>query len=75
MNAARAMCDAGLAKEAYLAAHPDVAKRCAEDPAFKAGFDGVVWAKQRGPDTYDAVIKDLEARDVRYEQAHVAWRA
>jgi hypothetical protein len=75
MNAARAMCDAGLAKETYLAAHPDVAKRCAEDPAFKAGFDGVAWAKQKGPDAYGAVIKDLEARDVRYEQAHVAWRA
>ena len=74
MNAARGMCDAKLEPKAFLAANPDVAKRCAEDPAFKAGFDGVVWAKQNGPDAYGAVIKGLEARDVRYEQAHVAWR-
>jgi hypothetical protein len=74
MSAARGMCDAKLDAKTFFAAHPDIAKRCADDPAFKAGFDGVVWAKQNGPDAYGAVIKELEARDVRYEQAHVAWR-
>ncbi len=75
MNAARGMCDANLDAKAFLASHPDAAKRCAEDPAFKAGFDGVAWAKQKGPAEYGAVVKELEGRDARYEGAHVAWRA
>jgi hypothetical protein len=75
MNAARAMCDANVDPKTYLAQHPDIAKRCAEDPAFKAGFDGLAWAKRKGATEYNAAVKELEARDARYEQAHVAWRA
>lgn len=59
---------------AFGKAHPDVAKRYTEDPAFKAGFDAALWARGQGKETYDAVCKDLAARDARYEQAHIAVR-
>lgn len=75
MAMARAMCDAKQSPAAYLAANPAIAKRCAEDPAFKTGFDAVVWANQQGPEVFKAVVSGMESRDARYEQAHVAWRA
>lgn len=75
MSAARRACDAGIGKDAFLKTNPDLAKRCDEDLAFKAGFDAMFWAKAKGPETYSATTTDLEARDARYEQHHVAWRA
>lgn len=75
MNAARGMCDAKLEKDGFLRSNPDVAKRCTEDMAFKAGFDALVWAHGKGAESYGAVVKDLEARDARYQQHSVAWRA
>lgn len=75
MNAARRACDAGLDRTAFLKANPDLAKRCDEDLAFKAGFDAMFWAKSKGAETYRAVTSDLDARDARYDQHHVAWRA
>ncbi len=75
MNAARMMCDGSPNRSTFIAGHPDVAKKLSEDPAFKAGFDSVVWAHNEGPETYRGVCKDLEARDARYDAHHVAWRA
>ncbi len=72
MNAARQMCDARTDKDAYMKAHPDVAKRYAQDAAFRYGFDGVVFAQQQGPDAYKDVIVGLQARDARYTAHHVA---
>ncbi len=75
MAAARAACDANRDPAAQLAANPGLAKRYAEDPAFKAGFDGLVWAKTKGgAETYEQAVTSLEARDARYDAAHVAWR-
>jgi hypothetical protein len=76
MNAAREAIDGGDVA-AFMKAHPDVAERCAEDPAYKAGFESMRWAKDRkdGDVTYRALTKDLESRDARYDAHHVAWRA
>jgi len=78
MNAAREMIDSGphtgVDRMKFSMAHADVAKRCAEDPAFKAGFDAVVWAKKQGDATYKTVCTELASRDARYDAHHVAWR-
>lgn len=74
MNAARAACDAKLSVTDYLRANPEAAKRYASDPAFRHGFDGVVFAHDRGPAQYKAVVDALTARDARYEQHHVQVR-
>jgi hypothetical protein len=66
------MYTAGQGSADYLKAHPDVATRIAADPAFKAGFEGAVYAHDH--QQYDAVMKALDARDVRYETHHVAFR-
>jgi len=70
--AARAMVDAHQSPAAYLAAHPDVARRCDDDIAFKAGFDGAVYAREHGQ--WDDMMTALDRRDVRYEAHHVAYR-
>jgi hypothetical protein len=80
MARAQLHCDQGMVAaratvDAKQAPSKDVVARCAADPAFKAGFEAVMWARGRGPDVYKDVIAGLEARDARYEQAHVAWRA
>ena len=71
--AARSMYGAGQTDFfAYLEAHPDVARRVAEDPAFKAGFEGALYAHDHGQ--YDAMMKALDERDVRYTQHNIAFR-
>ena len=73
ISAARSMYGAGQTDFfAYLKAHPDVAQRVAEDPAFKAGFEGAVYAHDHGQ--YDAMMKALDERDVRYTQHSIAFR-
>lgn len=72
ITAARAMYATGQTPAAYSSAHPDVAKRIAEDPSFKAGFEGAVWAHEHGQ--YDDVMKALDARDARYAQHQIAFR-
>lgn len=75
MAAAREACSTGVDAQAYLAAHADVGAQYASDPAFRAGFDCVVWAKgQSDKSIYDGVLAQLRDRDVRYDAAHVAHR-
>ena len=73
MSAARAMFDAKTTPAEYLRANKELGQRYASDPAFKHGFDGLVYAREHG--TYDAVVSELNARDARYDAHHVAWRA
>ena len=73
MNAARELDASGANREQFLNSHPSIAKACAEDPAFRAGFDCMVWAKDR-PEVYQKLSADLDARDARYDAAHVAVR-
>lgn len=76
MDGARKMVDAGITnKTGYLASHPAMSERYASDPAFKAGFDAVLWAHKQPGDVYKGLIGGLEARDVRYEQHHIQFRA
>ncbi len=72
MTAARAMVDSKSTPADFMSAHPDVGKRYQSDPAFRHGFDGLVFAAQHG--TYAATVHALDARDARYDAAHVAWR-
>jgi len=72
MIAARTMLDAKQSSSDFLRAHPDLAKRYGDDPAFRAGFDGAVYAKVHGQ--YDDMMKALDQRDARYTAHHVAWR-
>lgn len=74
MNAAHDMQDAGQDKAAFFAAHPDLAKRYANDIAFKNGFDAMTWAKEKGGATYDDVVSGLRTRDGWYASAGVAMR-
>ncbi len=62
-------------KEEHLAGRPKLAERYANDPAFKAGFDALVWAKQNAPGDYTQMLDNLRARDVRYAAAQVQVRA
>jgi len=73
LNAARVMYSANKSPSEYLAANPDVAKRYTHDAAFRAGFDGAVFAHDNGQ--YANVMKALDERDARYTAHHVAWRA
>ncbi|HEY1957181.1 MAG TPA: hypothetical protein VGH28_16295 [Polyangiaceae bacterium] len=72
MSAAREMYGAGQTPGDYLKAHADVAQRIAEDPAFKAGFEGAVYGREHG--NYDAMMTALDARDARYAQHNVGLR-
>lgn len=40
--------------------------RYLDDPAFRAGFDGVMWAKERGPEDLSKVLSSLHERDARF---------
>ncbi len=74
LNAARGMLDGNVDRKAYFSAHPEAAKRYATDPAFKEGFDSLVWAHHEGRAEYDAAVSGLEARDARYAQARVRFQ-
>lgn len=74
MNAARDMIAGGTSTDEFLKANKKVADRYAADPAFKNGFDALVWSKKDSPATFKAQIDALDARDVRYCQANIAFR-
>jgi hypothetical protein len=80
MNAARDLVDAGVLGaatkadvERELGRRPSIEARYREDPAFRAGFDALVWAKGHG-DEYKRTIERLEARDARYAQHGIQYR-
>lgn len=74
MNSAHEMYDANTDRATFFAAHPDVASRYKTDQAFKYGFDALSWAHDQGGDAYAGVVKDLQARDARYDAAGVSYR-
>lgn len=69
-------CDQGMtaAREGGGSMSAPIAKRYAEDPAFKAGYDAMSWAQKKGGATLDSLTKDLDSRDARYGAAGVSWR-
>jgi len=70
-NAARKMCDSGMSRATLATSNPGVASRYATDPAFKRGFDAIVWAKDHGAAEYKAATEALDKRDDRYNHLHV----
>lgn len=72
MGAARTMFETKQSPSDFFRAHPDLAQRYGDDPAFRAGFDGTAHAHAHGQ--YDEMMKSLDARDARYEAHHIAWR-
>lgn len=75
MNAAKDAIDGGVTLQASLKSNPTVAKRYAEDPAFKAGFDAMFWAKEKGgPGVYGATSFALSNRDDGYVAHQVQCR-
>jgi len=49
MNSAQDMVRSSVTdKDVFLGAHPEVAKRYADDQAFKEGFDAMLWAHGKG---------------------------
>lgn len=57
-----------------LAAHPEVKERYENDAAFRAGFDAAVYANKQGGTEMGTFLARLQARDARYEQAHIEYR-
>ncbi|HEX4515646.1 MAG TPA: hypothetical protein VH054_18995 [Polyangiaceae bacterium] len=75
MNSAQDMIRSSVTdKGVFLAAHPDVAKRYADDQAFKEGFDAMLWAHDKGGAEYAKLTTDLGQRDARYNAAGVTFR-
>jgi hypothetical protein len=61
--------------ERVLAQDPKLREKYDSDPAFRAGFDALVWARRRGAEgEYDEAIKHLESRDARYAQHSISLR-
>lgn len=56
----------GKTKEQFFAGAPKLAERYANDAAFKAGFDALVWAKENAPADRAQMLENLRARDARY---------
>jgi hypothetical protein len=75
MSAARDACEARIGRDAYFQVYPEAAKRYAEDAAFKAGFDAILWARDKGDAEYRTAVDALRVRIGAYDQHHVAWRA
>lgn len=65
----------GQSKESFLKVSPKVAQRYAEDPAFKAGFDALVWAKANAPADAKQLVSDVHSRDARYHAVNIHIRS
>jgi hypothetical protein len=83
MNAARSLIDGGaISREgapdetkSALLRDPAMKAKYDTDPAFRAGFDGLVWQHQHDSKaSYDETVSRLEARDARYAQHSISFR-
>jgi hypothetical protein len=83
MNAAKAMIDAGgITRDGdveesgrALLRDPATKAKYDSDPAFRAGFDGLVWQfRHESKSAYDETVGRLQARDARYEQHAISFR-
>jgi hypothetical protein len=61
--------------KAALAKDPALKKKYDDDPAFRAGFDALVWCKRHdSPEELEKQTKELGDRDLRYVQHHIPCR-
>lgn len=64
----------GMTAAQFFEEHPNLAAAYKEDAAFRAGFDGLLWAKQNSAPEFDRAVKSLAARDVAYTKNHLRVR-
>lgn len=64
MEAAREMTERGGTTESLLQENPSFAKLYAADPAFRAGFDGYVYAATHSPDDLTAIHQRLDQESI-----------
>lgn len=76
MHGAREMIASGQSKEAFLASHPTIMERYDADPAYRYGFDSLVWSKSQpdGGATYKEQVDKLQTRDGWYAQSCISIR-
>lgn len=68
-RAASDMIAMGVGKEVFLRANPRVAEAYAEDPAYRAGFDALVWSKDHdAPEAFEAFKTRAQGGDLRTQQ-------
>lgn len=65
---------AGEGTARYLDRHPALRDRYANDAAFRAGFDAMLYAKNSDPATYAKTHQDLLARDARNGVGSIVWQ-
>ncbi len=73
MNAAMDMSTSGLSRDAFMTANPSLAKRYADDAAFKAGFDAVTNTPKDSAE-YKTMESALQQRDASYARANITMR-
>ena len=61
----------GMTSEALLKERPNIAAAYKQDAAFRAGFDGLLWAKANSPKEFEAAVQSLGARDAAYAKNHI----
>ncbi len=69
-------CDEGIraAQKYGDPSHPAIAERYKSDAAFRAGFDGLMWAEKHNPADAKQLKDDVEMREQHYAAAHVQLR-
>lgn len=55
-------------------ADPELKAKYDSDPAYRAGFDALVWAHRHDTAQHDEALRHLEARDARYAQHSISFR-
>lgn len=61
----------GMTSEMLLKERPHMAAAYKQDAAFRAGFDGILWAKVNSPKEFEASVKSLGERDAAYAKNHI----
>ena len=76
MHIAEQFAQSGRTLDDFMKAHEGLAKRYHCDAAFRAGFDGMVWAHAQGPEQLKNATIELHARDARFDaNSNRVWSA
>lgn len=57
----------------FFQANKALYARYLQDPAFKLGFDGVMWAKNKSADALKSTLTELHSRDARWSATNCVW--
>ena len=76
MHAAQQFAQSGRSLDDFMRCNESFGRRFQQDPAFRAGFDAMEWARKSGPDQLRNAMTDLRARDARFhDHASLVWSA